>query len=80
MACCAASGSKNHFPGDFSSQDVPCCKGDVGPHLSLCSYQPTPWKSGSRAGWRLSVKSRNQLSSESELGLGWADSPSFYPG
>ena len=71
MACLAASGSKNHFPGDFSSQVVPCCKEDVGSHFSLSAFTSLlreVWLGGS------CLNSRNQLSSESEPGLRWADS------
>lgn len=74
MACLAASGSKNHFPGDFSSQVVLCCKEDVGSHFSLSAFNSllregrAVWLGGS------CLNSRNQLSSESGPGLRWADS------
>lgn len=37
MACLAASGSENHFAGDFSSQVVPW-EGDMGSHSSLSAF------------------------------------------
>ena len=51
MACLAATGSGNHFPGDFSPQVIPYhrAKGDTGvSFLSLQSSQPTH---GSQAAW-----------------------------
>lgn len=37
MACLAASGSENHFAGDFSSQVVPW-EGDMRSHSSLSAF------------------------------------------